>query len=116
VYGTADQGLGSGHCPRCVYSSGLSAGNESRIFSCKDPLPPSCSRGAWPDPRGRRPPRPRDGPSGTARRDTSPTSEIAAALDWAERAVLLKIYAHCIDGRADAANKRIADAHGAQDT
>jgi hypothetical protein len=30
-------------------------------------------------------------------------------------AVLLKIYAHCIDGQADAANKRITDALGAQD-
>ena len=27
-------------------------------------------------------------------------------------AVLLKIYAHCIDGQADAANQRIADALG----
>jgi hypothetical protein len=26
--------------------------------------------------------------------------------------VLLKMYAHCIDGQADAANKRIADALG----
>ena len=31
-------------------------------------------------------------------------------------AVLLKIYAHCIDGQADAANKRITDALGSQDT
>jgi integrase len=31
-------------------------------------------------------------------------------------AVLLKIYAHCIDGQADAANRRITDALGAQDT
>jgi integrase len=31
-------------------------------------------------------------------------------------AVLLKIYAHCIDGQADAANKRITDALGTQDT
>jgi hypothetical protein len=31
-------------------------------------------------------------------------------------AVQLKIYAHCIDGQADAANKRIIDALGAQDT
>jgi hypothetical protein len=31
-------------------------------------------------------------------------------------AVLLKIYAHCIDGQAHAANKRITDALGAQDT
>ena len=30
-------------------------------------------------------------------------------------AVLLKIYAHCIDGQADAANKRISDALGTQD-
>jgi integrase len=29
--------------------------------------------------------------------------------------VLLKIYAHCIDGQADAANKRIADALGVED-
>ena len=31
-------------------------------------------------------------------------------------AVLLKIYAHSIDGQADAANKRITDALGIQDT
>jgi hypothetical protein len=30
-------------------------------------------------------------------------------------AVLLKIYAHCIDGQANAANKRITDALGNQD-
>ena len=30
--------------------------------------------------------------------------------------VLLKIYAHCIDGQADAANKRITDALRVQDT
>jgi hypothetical protein len=29
-------------------------------------------------------------------------------------AVLLKIYAHCIDGKADAANKRITDALGTE--
>jgi integrase len=29
--------------------------------------------------------------------------------------VLLKIYAHCIDGQADAADKRIADALGGED-
>ena len=29
--------------------------------------------------------------------------------------VLLKIYAHCIDGQADAANKRITDALGCDD-
>jgi hypothetical protein len=31
-------------------------------------------------------------------------------------AVLLKIYAHCIDGQADAANQRITDAFGAKET
>jgi hypothetical protein len=31
-------------------------------------------------------------------------------------AVLLKIYAHCIDGQADAANKRITDALDAEET
>jgi integrase len=31
-------------------------------------------------------------------------------------AVLLKIYAHCIDGQANAANQRITDALGTQDT
>jgi hypothetical protein len=31
-------------------------------------------------------------------------------------AVLLKIYAHCIDGQADAANRRITDALGTQDS
>jgi hypothetical protein len=30
-------------------------------------------------------------------------------------AVLLKIYAHCIDGQADAANRRITDALDTQD-
>jgi len=31
-------------------------------------------------------------------------------------AVLLKIYAHCIDGQADAVNQRITDALGTKDT
>ena len=31
-------------------------------------------------------------------------------------AVLLKIHAHCVDGQADAANKRITDALGVQGT
>lgn len=30
-------------------------------------------------------------------------------------AVLLKVYAHCIDGQADAVNKRIGDALGGPD-
>jgi hypothetical protein len=33
----------------------------------------------------------------------------------AARPAPLKIYAHCIDGQADAANKRITDALGVQD-
>ena len=44
-----------------------------------------------------------------------------AATEVARRAghgvaVLLKIYAHCIDGQADAVNKRITDALGVQET
>jgi len=39
-----------------------------------------------------------------------------AAGTWDGVAVLLKIYAHCIHGQADAENKRITDALGAQDT
>jgi hypothetical protein len=31
-------------------------------------------------------------------------------------AVLLKIYAHCLDGQADGANQRITSALGAKDT
>jgi hypothetical protein len=44
-----------------------------------------------------------------------PATEVAcrAGLDVA---VLLRIYAHCIDGQADAANQRITDALGARDT
>ena len=44
-----------------------------------------------------------------------PATEVARRAGHSV-AVLLKIYAHCIDGRADAANKRITDALGAQDT
>jgi hypothetical protein len=35
---------------------------------------------------------------------------------WDRVAVLLKIYAYCIHGQADAANNRITDALGVQDT
>jgi hypothetical protein len=35
---------------------------------------------------------------------------------WHGVAVRLKIYAHCIHGQANAANKRIIDALGVQDT
>ena len=49
--------------------------------------------------------------------------ETALALQWNAPArallavaVLLKIYAYCIHGQADAANNRITDAQGVQDT
>ena len=38
-----------------------------------------------------------------------PVTEVARGAGHGV-AVLLKIYAHCIDGQADAANKRITDA------
>jgi len=43
-----------------------------------------------------------------------PATEVARRAGHSV-AVLLKIYAHCIDGQADAANKRIADALGGTD-
>jgi hypothetical protein len=42
-----------------------------------------------------------------------PATEVARCAGHGV-AVLLKIYAHCIDGQADAANKRITDALGTQ--
>ena len=42
-----------------------------------------------------------------------PATEVAAPGTASPS--LLKIYAHCIDGQADAANKRIADALGGTD-
>jgi hypothetical protein len=44
-----------------------------------------------------------------------PATEIARRAGHGV-AVLLKIYAHCIDGQADAANQRITDALVTQDT
>ena len=44
-----------------------------------------------------------------------PTTEVARRPGPGV-AVLLKIYAHCIGGQADAANKRITDALGVHDT
>jgi integrase len=43
-----------------------------------------------------------------------PTTEVARRAGHGV-AVLLKVYAHCIDGQADAANKRITDALGTQE-
>ena len=44
-----------------------------------------------------------------------PATEVARR-DGHGVAVLLKIYVHCIDGQADAANKRITDALGVRGT
>jgi integrase len=44
-----------------------------------------------------------------------PATEVARRAGHSV-AVLLKIYAHCIDGQADAANKRITDALGVDDS
>ena len=44
-----------------------------------------------------------------------PVTEVARCAGHGV-AVLPKIYAYCIDGPADAANKRITDALGVQDT
>jgi len=44
-----------------------------------------------------------------------PATEVARRAGHSV-AVLLKIYAHCIDGQADAANKRIADALGGEES
>ena len=46
--------------------------------------------------------------------DASPATEVARRAGHGV-AVLLKIYAHCIDGEADAANQRITYALGIQD-
>jgi hypothetical protein len=43
-----------------------------------------------------------------------PATEVACRAGHGV-AVLLKIYAHCIDGQATAANQRIAEALGSQD-
>jgi integrase len=43
-----------------------------------------------------------------------PATEVACRAGHGV-AVLLKIYAHCIDGQATAANQRIADALGTED-
>ena len=44
-----------------------------------------------------------------------PATEVARRAGHSV-AVLLKIYAHCIDGQDDAANKRITDALGSDGT
>jgi hypothetical protein len=43
-----------------------------------------------------------------------PATEVARRAGHSV-AVLLKVYAHCIDGQADNVNKRIADALGSED-
>jgi hypothetical protein len=44
-----------------------------------------------------------------------PAAEVARQVGHGV-AVLLRIHAHCIEGRANAANKRITDVLGTQDT
>jgi hypothetical protein len=48
-------------------------------------------------------------------RDATALVDIQAPLPGHLVAVLLKVYAHCIDGQATAANQRIADALGIGD-
>jgi hypothetical protein len=55
-------------------------------------------------------PAPVAAPAGDSRSGV-PATEVARRAGHGV-AVLLKIYAHCIDGQADAANKRITDALG----
>ena len=55
------------------------------------------------------------------RRQLSARSTVHRNVRWPAApghglAALLKIYSHCIDAQADAANKRIIDAFGVQDT
>jgi hypothetical protein len=65
-----------------------------------------------------------DGAAGTATFlgvfEHAPVKARVPATEVARRAghgvaALLKIYAHCIDGQADAANRRITDALGTKD-
>jgi hypothetical protein len=53
------------------------------------------------------------GSAGDIGRGEAGPGEVKYFADW--RAVLLKIYAHRIDGQSDAANKRITNALGIQD-
>jgi len=71
-------------------------------------------RGRQPDPaHGHRPASRQGGVNLTELR--VPVTEVARCAGHGVM-VLLKIYAHCVDGPADAANKRITDALGVQDT
>ena len=56
----------------------------------------------------------RTGDRGPARLPPVPATEVARRAGHGV-AVLLKIYAHCIDGQATAANQRIAEALDIQD-
>ena len=62
----------------------------------------------------------RDAEGGRAARSHQALRHHPGRADLPDRAghgvaVLLKIYAHCIDGQADAASRRITDAFGTQD-
>jgi hypothetical protein len=54
--------------------------------------------------------------AGRSRTSSTGASSSGPAGPGPSAAVLLKIYAHCIDGQADAANQRITDALGTRDT
>jgi hypothetical protein len=54
--------------------------------------------------------------AGRSRTSSTGASSPGPAGPGPSAAVLLKIYAHCIDGQADAANQRITDALGTRDT
>jgi integrase len=66
-------------------------------------------------PLGRRPYDPRHAAVSLWLNSGVPATEVARRAGHGV-AVLLKIYAHCIDGQADAANQRITDALGTKDT
>ncbi|MGB6613998.1 hypothetical protein [Trebonia sp.] len=72
-------------------------------------------RGAVPLPLGRRPYDLRHAAVSLWLNSGVPATEVAQRAGHGV-AILLKIYAHCIDGQADAANQRITDALGTKDT
>jgi integrase len=69
----------------------------------------------WRSPLGRRPYDLRHAAVSLWLNSGVPATEVARRAGHGV-AVLLKIYAHCIDGQADAANKRITDALATPDT
>ena len=72
-------------------------------------------RGRHRSPLGRRPYDLRHAAVSLGLNSGVPATEVARRAGHGV-AVLLKIYAHCIDGQATAANQSVADALGIQDT